>query len=224
MVDVALYDMDKTITRAPTLLPWLMFWAAREAPWRLLLLPAVAFAGLGQVIGLSDRVQLKQFAQRLLMGRRCARHAVGRRAAEFAARVVAHGLMPGAIAQLAADRAAGRHLVLATASYDFYVVPIATALGIDTVIATRSTWNGDDLLPRVAGANCYGNAKAARFAEWAAQHPYGQLRFYSDHVSDAPLFERADVPVAVTPSRALRRLAVARRWAIVDWRDAPHAT
>lgn len=218
MVEVALYDMDKTITRAPTLLPWLLFWAARAAPWRLLLLPAVGLAGLGKILGLIDRVQLKQLAQRMLMGERCSRQAVARRATEFAACIVAYGLLPGAVAQLAADRAAGCRLILATASYDFYVEAIAAALGIDAVIATRSTWDGDTLLPRVAGANCYGTGKAARFAEWAAQNPYERLRFYSDHVSDAPLFKRADVPIAVTPSGALRRMAAANGWRIVDWR------
>ena len=44
------------------------------------------------------------------------------------------------------------------------------------------------------------------------------LRFYSDHVSDAPMFERAAEPVAVSPSPALRRLATERGWPIRDWR------
>jgi len=41
---------------------------------------------------------------------------------------------------------------------------------------------------------------------------------YSDHVSDVPLFAMADEPVAVSPSRSLRRLAMAQGWRAVDWR------
>ena len=217
-MDVALYDMDKTITRAPTLLRWLVFWARREAPWRLLLLPLVAALGAAKLLGLRSRVEVKQGAQRLLMGGRVPRARVNARALEFAANLAANGLMPGAVRQLAADRAAGRTIVLATASFDYYVSAVAAALGIETVIATASAWDGDALLPRVAGDNCYGAAKAARFDDWAASNPYDRLRFYSDHVSDAPLFERADEPVAVTPSRGLRRLALERGWRVADWR------
>ena len=42
---------------------------------------------------------------------------------------------------------------------------------------------------------------------------HGHVRFYSDHVSDAPVFEWADEPVAVNPHGKLRRLAEQRGWA-----------
>jgi phosphoserine phosphatase len=44
----------------------------------------------------------------------------------------------------------------------------------------------------------------------------GHVRFYSDHASDAPVFEWADEPVAVNPHGKLRRLAQQRGWAIED--------
>ncbi len=218
MTSIALYDMDKTITRRATLLAWLVFYARAEAPWRLALLPLLGVAALGYALRLLDRTRLKQLAQALLMGPGCARATVARRAAAFAAVTVASGLWPGAVVQLAADRAEGRTLVLATASYAYYVDAIAAALGFDAVLATESIWDGDTLRPRVAGANCYGAAKAARVAAWLESRPHAPMRFYSDHVSDAPLFERADEAVAVCPSPALRRLATARGWRIADWR------
>ncbi len=122
---------------------------------------------------------------------------------------------PGALAQLAADRAAGLDIVLATASFDFYAARIAARLGIATVVATGSVWDGDRLRPRIAGDNCYGAAKAAMVAARVAP-PIA--RAYSDHVSDAPLFALAAAAVAVNPSRGLRRLAAERGWAVVDWR------
>ena len=39
--DLAIYDMDRTITRHATYTPFLLHCAARRAPWRLLLLPFV---------------------------------------------------------------------------------------------------------------------------------------------------------------------------------------
>jgi phosphoserine phosphatase len=58
-------------------------------------------------------------------------------------------------------------------------------------------------------------------AEWidksGLKGAHGHVRFYSDHVSDQPVFEWADVPVAVNPHGKLRRLAEERGWAIEDW-------
>ena len=69
------------------------------------------------------------------------------------------------------------------------------------------------------GAPRYAAAKRAMVEDWlAAQALTGApLRFYSDHPSDAPMFELADEAVAANPNRALRAMAVARGWAVVDW-------
>ena len=208
-----IYDMDKTITRKPTYTRWLVYWAAREAPWRLALLPLAGVAAVGFRIGLMRRDRLKEIAQRLLMGNAAPRALVERHAAGFAATVA---LLPGAVTQIAADRAEGHDIVVATASFGFYARAIVARLGITAVVATGSVWDGDRLRARIDGDNCYGVAKAAMVA--AAFPGERFVRAYSDHVSDAALFAMAAEPVAVTPSRGLRRLARAQGWRIADWR------
>jgi phosphoserine phosphatase len=47
--------------------------------------------------------------------------------------------------------------------------------------------------------------------------PRGHVRFYSDHASDAPVFEWSDEPVAVNPHDRLKRLAAERGWRLEDW-------
>ena len=209
----AVYDMDLTITAWPTYTRWLVFWARRRAPWRLGLLPLAGLAGIANRLGVLPRGRVKEIAQRLLMGPGVARDEVAAASRVFAATVP---LRPGGLAQLAADRAAGLEIVLATASFDFYARAIAARLGIGTVVATGSLWEGDTLRPRLAGDNCYGAGKAAMVA--AALPGATIVQAYSDHVSDAPLFALAAEPVAVNPSRALRRLARQRGWRVVDWR------
>lgn len=216
---LAIYDMDRTITRTGTYAAWLLFWARREAPWRLALLPLVGLAGLGFVLRLLTRARLKEINQWLLMGDPAPRARVEATARDYATRVLARNIRPGALAQLAADRAAGARLVVATASYAFYAEAIASALGIDDVIATRSVWDGDRLRARIAGDNCYGPAKRAMVEDWLAGRALAgaPMRFYSDHVSDLPSFELAAEPVAANPSAALRAEAARRGWRIVDW-------
>ncbi|KPF67293.1 hypothetical protein IP88_12330 [alpha proteobacterium AAP81b] len=219
---VSVYDLDRTLTRRGTWVPWLGFWLRREAPARLLLLPLLLLPALAYAMRLTTRGGLKAAAHRVVMGRRVARARVAAAAAVFAERVVAHEVFPAAMAALAADRAGGARLVLATASNAYYAEAIGSALGFDAVLATPSRWAGDALDWRLGGANNYGADKAARLTAWAATAaPAAALTFTSDHVSDLPAFEVAlasgGTAVAANPSPALRALATARAWRVVDW-------
>ena len=42
MSDLAIYDMDRTVTRHGTYTPFLLHCAIHRAPWRLIFLPLVA--------------------------------------------------------------------------------------------------------------------------------------------------------------------------------------
>ena len=44
------------------------------------------------------------------------------------------------------------------------------------------------------------------------------IRFYSDHVSDAPTLAWADEPFAVSPHAKLRALATGKGWPVLEWR------
>lgn len=212
---LALYDMDRTITRRPSWMPWLLFWARREAPWRLLLLPLAAGPlALYPVLG---RKGLKEAMQWLLMGPRVPAHRVAARADEFAARFGAGAERPDALARIAADRAEGYEIAVATASCRYYAEALARRWGIAHVIATENVVDEAVLTHRIAGANCYGDAKAAMVRAWLGGRIPERMRAYSDHASDAPLLAMADEAVAVSPTPTLRRLARARGWQVVSW-------
>lgn len=221
---VAMYDMDRTITRSGTYSGFLVHVARRRQQWRLLLLPLVGLAGLAYALRLVDRSRLKAINLRLLVGRRFRRAEILPLAESYADHVVAKGLHPAALEQIAADRAAGYRLLLATASFHLYVDAIARRLGMDDVLATRldEPDGADHIHARLSGDNCYGAAKFARIADWmegnAITRDDAHIRAYSDHVSDHPMLHFADEAVATTPSRKLRLLAPKMGWQVVDWR------
>ena len=222
MQRLAIYDMDETITRRPTLLPFLLTAALRLAPWRAALLPAAAGATLGYKLGLVDRARLKEVNQRMLLGRAVDRKRLDPHARRWAERTVRRGLKPGAVRQIAADRAAGAKLILATASSRFYVDAIARLLRFDAVIATDVTvLESGHFSPRIHGGNCYGPGKAAKIVDWMAQNGVARsdlhLTLYSDHISDVPSFELADEAVVVDPGPELRALALRRGWPVANW-------
>ena len=70
MSDLAVYDMDRTVTRRPTYTPFLLHCAARRAPWRLLFLPLVLLSMIAYVTRLIDRARLKEINHHLLLGAR----------------------------------------------------------------------------------------------------------------------------------------------------------
>jgi HAD superfamily hydrolase (TIGR01490 family) len=222
MTEIAIYDMDRTITRTGTYTPFLIHAALRLAPWRLVLAPAVVAVMLGYVLKLMTRARLKEINQRLLLGPVLKPAEAARVAESFADRVMKTNLLPGALHQIAEDRAAGRRLVMATASYRLYVEAIAARLGFDDVIATKSVTTQDGtVLAKIDGENCYGPAKLRMIEAWFAARGIAradvQVRFYSDHASDAPVMAWADAPYASNPSPKMRALAQAHGWPVVEW-------
>ena len=222
MTALAIYDMDRTVTRHATYTPFLLHCAVRRAPWRLLFLPIVAGSMLAYAGRLIDRARLKEINHRLLIGRAIHPRDLTPLVESFADRQVASNIRPGARHAIGRDKAEGRRVVLATASYRLYANAIAERLGFDDVIGTGSAIGLDDRVhAKIAGENCYGPAKLRMIADWLAasglKGKHGHVRFYSDHVSDQPAFEWSDEPVAVNPHGKLRRLAEQRGWAIEDW-------
>ena len=220
MTDFAIYDMDRTVTRRATYTPFLMHCALRRAPWRLLLLPFVIASMIAYAVKLIDRARLKEINHHLLLGSK--RHPAELKplVESFAAATLANNVRPGARDAIARDKADGRHVVMATASYRFYAREIAERLGFDECIGTNSILGLDERVhAKIDGQNCYGPAKLSMVEEWLAKSGLerGLVRFYSDHASDAPVFEWSDEPVAVNPHNKLVRLAQARGWRVEDW-------
>ena len=222
MSEFAIYDMDRTVTKRPTYTPFLLHCAMRRAPWRLLFLPFVLLSMLAYLVRLIDRGELKEISHHFLLGRRVHTRDLQPLVDSFADRQAANNIRPGARKAIARDKREGRMVVLATASYRLYADAIAKRLGFDAVIGTGSIIGLDSRIhAKIAGENCYGPAKMRMIAEWldksGLKDGHGHVRFYSDHVSDQPVFEWADEPVAVNPHGKLRRLAVERGWAVEDW-------
>lgn len=221
-IALAIYDMDKTVTRKATFTAFLLHAARRLNPLRLALVPVTAIFGLLYVLKLIDRARLKELNYALLIGRP-APERLAAAVESFADAQLAGNILPGARAAIAADKAAGRRLVLATASYRLYAAAIARRLGFDDVIGTLQQVDGAGrTLARIDGANCYGAAKKDMILAWLEQEGLARdaihVRFYSDHVSDAVVHRWADEAVAANPHQPLLDLARAEGWAVADWR------
>lgn len=218
---IAIYDMDKTITRHATFGPFLAYAVPRYALWRAVMLPLVALTTLAYGLRLIDRGRLKDINLGLMLGRRIDSARLADVSRGFAGRTLARNILPPALDRIAADRADGYRIVLASASYAFYVEHIASVLGIGDVVATRATNHSGALSPTIDGQNCYGAVKLAMVEDWMAAQGVARgdahIRFYSDHVSDAPCHALADEAYATNPHAPLRALAAQKGWTVFDW-------
>lgn len=224
---LAIYDMDKTVTRKPTFTPFLAYACARLAPWRAILLPIVIITVLAYGLRLVDRGRLKELNYRLLIGRPTPT-ALEPVVNGFADQQVATNILPGARARLAEDKAAGRRLVMATASYRLYAAAIAERLGFDDVIATDTLPDSKGrIVARIDGANCYGLGKLDMIEAWLQREGLERealhIRFYSDHISDSPVHAWSDEAFATNAHDRLVRLAEDEGWEVLDWRDRKRA-
>jgi HAD superfamily hydrolase (TIGR01490 family) len=220
---IAIYDMDKTVTRRATYNGFLLHMAFNKSPWRLFLSPLL-LGGLALfALKIWDRGKLKQFSQMLLIGRRVSKERFARYLESHADLVVGRNVYPQLRDRVADEKAAGYRHVMATASYRIYVEAIAKRLGFDDVIATDlATDSSGHVLARIDGHNCYDAAKLELVKAWMAANGLQRercfIRAYSDHVSDAPLLNYADEPFATNPHEPLAVMARANNWPILDWR------
>jgi phosphatidylglycerophosphatase C len=219
MQTIAIYDLDKTILTKPTFTAFLMFAAGQKSRilwWRMIIWIA---ALIGYKLKLYGRKPMKQFGLSLFVGAEIPKGL----AEKFAKSLIPSGVQHGAERAIAADKAAGKMLVIASAAPEFYVHEMAKLLNFDAVIATQHLLtNSGAYLSQFAGKNCYGGEKLTRAQAWLAENGLDRkachIRFYSDHPSDAPVFDWADEAVLITASRGMHTLAKQRGWKSDNWR------
>lgn len=130
---------------------------------------------------------------------------------------------PLAPALLEKHRSQGDTLLIMTATNRFITEPIATLLGVDSLIATDPEFIDGRYTGQLAGIPNFREGKVQRLELWLAAQTIRptQITFYSDSHNDLPLLLRADVPVAVDPDDRLRAEAAQRQWPVISLRGEP---
>jgi HAD superfamily hydrolase (TIGR01490 family) len=123
-----------------------------------------------------------------------------------------------AVSLMEEHHAAGRDVVVVSASGTEVVEPIGEMLGADDVIASRL----EIVDGRYTGEidyYAYAEEKARAIEEMATARGYDleQCFAYSDSITDAPMLEIVGHPHAVNPDKDLRKLAVARGWPVLHF-------
>ena len=115
-------------------------------------------------------------------------------------------------------RAAGRAIVIISASGSDVVDPIAERLGADFVVASELQMRDGRYTGHIT-FYAYGPAKAEAMRALAVAQGWDltDCYAYSDSSTDIPMLEAVGHPYAVNPDAALRAVAVERGWSILRW-------
>jgi HAD superfamily hydrolase (TIGR01490 family) len=216
-VRLAVFDLDGTITRHDTLVPYALGFVVRRRLWRLPALLLVFPALVGNAIGRGDRGGLKAAFIRATLGG-CRRQDLERWTGTFVARLLAQGVFPQAIAAIREHARAGDHLVLLSASTDLYVPAIAQALGFPEVICTGLRWDGERLDGTLTTPNRRGEEKARCVAALRARHPGLPAAAYGNAASDIAHLKLVEQGVLVNGSGTARRAAGHEGITCTEWR------
>ena len=148
---------------------------------------------------------------------------VVRDAAEAAAQEIIEQILPYALIEIAEHRDAGRPVVLATTSPEPFVRPLAEALGMDDVVATRWESANGVFTGQLASRFAWGRDKQAEIADWADQHgiKLEDSYAYSDSAYDVPMLRSVGHPVAVNPDAQLETVARLNKWPVRHF-DVPN--
>lgn len=211
---IACFDLDGTITHHDTLFPLVLRQLARR-PLRLLrllaVIPAVARFAVDR-----DRGALKQsLLRRTLRGTQ--RAEIAALSETFVRDTIETRCFPEALATIRRHREAGHHLVLMSASVDFYVPEFGRQLGFDQVISTGVRFDGDRLEGTLTTPNRRGEEKARCFQALVAERNDPETFAYGNSDSDLPHLRLARHGVLVNGSQAARRAATALGVANVEW-------
>jgi putative phosphoserine phosphatase/1-acylglycerol-3-phosphate O-acyltransferase len=126
---------------------------------------------------------------------------------------------------VAAHRAKGHTVVVATSALPFQVEPLAREFGVDHVLCTRLEERDGVLTGEVDGPILWGPGKAGAVKDFARDNniDLGKSFGYGNGTEDLQFLETVGRPTALNPTKELERIASERGWPTARFRPRGRA-
>ena len=212
---LAIFDLDRTLLAGSSLIALGRALAGSGVvPRRHLATGALRDARFRRR-GVADRdvASLKTTALHMVAGRQA--EPLAALAREVGAELAA-SLRPAARFLVDQHLRAGDFCVVLSASPQELVEAVALGLGVHRAIGTVGAVADGRYTGAVEGAFCYGPGKLERLREVLGELDLSTAFAYADSASDLPLLSICGHPVAVSPDRRLRAVAIERGWPILS--------
>jgi len=113
----------------------------------------------------------------------------------------------------------GDELLLASATNELIVNPIARRLDFKSAISTKVEFINGKCTGFFLHPLTIGSGKFHAVKSWMEEHKYSNFLgtiFYSDSINDLPLLESVEMPKVVNPDIRLEKIANKRGWEIIN--------
>ena len=113
----------------------------------------------------------------------------------------------------------GDTILLASATNELIVQPIAQRLDIHNVIGTQVKFINGKCTGEYIPPSALGAGKKLLVQQWMQRNNFDDfsgVTFYSDSINDLPLLEAVDFPKAINPDAMLEKISLERGWEIID--------
>ena len=113
----------------------------------------------------------------------------------------------------------GDEILLASATNELIVRPIAKRLEIKNVIATKAEFKNNKCTGKFIPPLALGAGKLKLVEGWMKENQYNDfsgVTFYSDSINDLPLMEIVEFPKAVNPDARLGVISKDRGWEVIN--------
>jgi HAD superfamily hydrolase (TIGR01490 family) len=130
-------------------------------------------------------------------------------------------LRPEAIALIDGHRRDGYTTAMVTGTHAFVTRPIATAFGLEHLLAVEPEEIDGRFTGRYVGTHTYQDGKVRAVEAFVAQRGLTLAEcedsvFYSDSINDLPLLERVKRPIVTNGDERLRAIAAGRGWPTLE--------
>ena len=112
----------------------------------------------------------------------------------------------------------GHTILLASATNELIVKPIAQRLGINHVIGTKVEFKNNQCSGEFIPPSALGSGKLKLVKAWMKAHQFDDfsgVTFYSDSINDLPLLEAVEFPKVVNPDIKLEAIFNDRGWEVI---------
>ena len=194
-VDVVIFDFDGTLSARDTNVEFAKYCMRKSVrPW--LFMPLMIMAGVAKIFnpgGIWWRQNIRKFMTPEMVKKYAPDFIRGHLRERFG----------WAAERVAAERAAGRRVLLISASPDYVLPKLVRDMKFDAVICSQM----DAQKPWRYNFLCWGANKVVAMDEWARENKLipNVVRAYSDSKSDMPIMEIAKEQVWIDPKTGLRK-------------------
>jgi HAD superfamily hydrolase (TIGR01490 family) len=225
LTPAAFFDLDRTLLRRSSALALAPAFRRRGIITRRMMVEAAAWQVLFMLRGASHEAVRRAAEDGLLLLRGHTPEDMRDLVAESLETVLRPLVYAQSLDLVERHRSRGEPVYIVSATLQEIVQAIADDLGFDGALGTQCEIV-DGAYTGHALRALHAENKAACVRELAATNGFELSRCtaYSDSHTDLPFLEAVGHPVAVNPDRALRRIAAARGWPVLEFAARWNAT